>query len=172
MNLLASLRQRLDNGTLIVCFGAIYLASQAWIGRIVHPLGPEMLFVQTTLSAERVREIFAAWEAAGLLDVYASHYRYDMIHPLWYGVFLAAALAKGFNANAVPARFNGLLLLPFLAAGCDVLENRVHQAFLAERAAITPAAVLLGNGAANLKWLIAAGAVLAVGALTLRALRR
>lgn len=169
---LAGFRQRLDSWPIILAFGAVYFASQIGIGVIVHPLGPEMLDVQTALSADRVRAIFAAWEAAGLLPVYESHYRYDMIHPLWYGVFLAAMLAKGFNANGVPARWNLLLLLPFVAAGCDVVENFLHLGYIADRATITDANVLLSNGAALLKWLLAIASVLAVAALAVRARRR
>lgn len=170
--MLALLRHHLASWWIIVVFGAVYFASQAAIGVLVHPLGPEMLGVQTTLSAERVREIFAAWDAAGLVDTYAAHYRYDMIHPLWYGVFLAAMLARGFDANRVPASRNWLLLLPFVAAGCDVLENLIHQTFIADRANITTAAVLIANGAALTKWAIAGGSVVAVVALALNALRR
>jgi len=170
--MLAALRRHLASWPLIIVFGAAYFLSQAAIGVLVQPLGPEMLGVQTTLSAERVRAIFAGWDAAGLVDVYAAHYRYDMVHPLWYGVFLAALLAKGFDANRVSASRNVLLLLPFVAAGCDVLENLIHLTFIANRANITPAAVLIGNGAALTKWAIAGGSVVAVVALALNALRR
>ena len=170
--ILSALRTRLDSWLLISVFGAIYLASQVTIGVIVHPLGSDILAVQTTLSAEAVGAIFAKWEAAGLLGTYAAHYRFDMIHPLWYGMFLAAMLAKGFNANNLAARRNPLLLLPFAAAGCDITENFVHLSFLAARANITAAAVVLGNGAALIKWAIAAASLLAVGVLAVNAMRK
>ena len=128
-----------------------------------------MLVVQTTLSAEHVRAIFARWATAGLLDTYAAHYRYDNIHPLWYAMLLATALAKGFNANRVPPRYNALLLAPFLAGACDLTENLFHLSYLADPANITAAHVLLSNGAAIVKWLVALGCVLGVGALSLRA---
>lgn len=165
----ATLRARLDSWPLILVFGLIYFVSQAAIAVIVHPLGADMLIVQTTLSDEHVREIFARWATAGLLDTYASHYRFDNIHPLWYAMLLATMLAKGFSANGVPARFNVLLLLPFVAGACDVTENLFHQSFLADRANITAAHVLMGNGAAIVKWLLALGCLLGVGALGVRA---
>ena len=168
---LAHLRTRLDSWPLIILFGVIYFASQVLIGNIVHPLGADMLIVQTTLSADQVRGIFAKWESAGLLPVYASHYRYDMIHPLWYGLFLAALLAKGLAANRAGPRLNLLLLVPFVAAGCDVVENLVHLGYIADRATITPANVLVSNGAALLKWMLAAGSLLAIAALAVRARR-
>jgi hypothetical protein len=150
--MLAALRTRLDSWRLIACFGLIYAASQIAIAVVVRPLGSDPLRVQTTLDAAGVRAIFARWDAAGLTPIYAAHYRYDMIHPLWYGVLLAALLATAFRARAVPARWDVLLLLPFAAALCDVVENLVHLSFLADRTSITPGRVLVGNGAALLKW--------------------
>jgi len=170
--MLASLRHHLASWWIILGFGAAYFLSQAAIGARVHALGADMLRVQTTLSAETVRAIFAKWDAAGLVDVYSSHYSYDMVHPLWYGVFLTALLARGFDANRVPASRNALLLLPFVAAVCDLLENLIHLTFVADRANITTSAVLIANGAALTKWAIAGGSVVAVAALTLNALRR
>jgi len=170
--MLAALRRHIASWRVIFVFGTVYFLSQAAIGVLVQPLGSEMLAVQTTLSAERVRAIFAGWDAVGLVDVYAAHYRYDMVHPFWYGVFLAALLARGFDANRVPANRNALLLLPFVASGFDVLENLIHLTFIADRTNITPAAVLIANGAALTKWAIAGGSVVAVTALTLNALRR
>ncbi len=164
----AMLRDRLDAWWLILVFGLIYFVSQAIIGVIVHPLGADMLVVQTTLSADHVREIFARWAAAGLLDTYASHYRFDNVHPLWYAMFLATALAKGFNANRVPPRFNALLALPFVAAACDLTENLFHLSYLADQANITPAHVLMSNGAAIVKWVLALGCVLGAGGLAVR----
>lgn len=146
------LRRRLDAWPLILGSGAVYALSQWWIGRIVHPLGADMLRVQTVLSADGVREIFASWEARGLLETYAAHYAYDRVHPLWYAVFLASAMARALNASRAPSSRSVLLLLPIIAGGCDVLENSVHLTFLADRANITQAAVLLGNGAAWVKW--------------------
>lgn len=167
--MLAVLRARLDAWPLVALFGVIFVVSQAAIGVIVHPLGADMLVVQTTLSAEHVREIFARWEAAGMLDTYAAHYRFDNLHPLWYAMLLATALAKGLNANGVPPRYDAVLLVPFVAAACDVAENLFHLSFLADHANITPAHVLMGNTAALVKWLLVLGCVLAVSALTVRA---
>ena len=123
----------------------------------------------TRISAAHVQAIFARWDAAGLLPRYASHYRVDMIHPLWYSALLAASLAKGFAAHAVPARWNSLLLLPFVSGTCDIAENLVHLTFLADRANITPGAVLLGNGAALVKWALAASSIVAVAILAITA---
>jgi len=52
---------------------------------------------------------------------------------------------------------------------CDLLENTVHLSFLSDRRNITRLYVLVGNGAALLKWTIAAGALVAVVGLALRA---
>ena len=169
---LATLRRRLAAWPVIAGFGAVYFASQALIGVVVEPLGSDMLRVQTSLSAETVRAIFDRWEATGLLGAYLAHYRYDMIHPLWYGVFLAALLARGFEANQVDPRRNLLLLLPFVAAACDLVENVFHLGFAANRDLITPATVLVANGAALTKWAIAAGCLVAAAGLAVGGIRR
>ena len=169
--MLESVRNRLDSWAVIVAFGAAYLVSQIAIGVIVHPLGSDMLAVQVTLSADHVRAIFARWDAAGLTGAYAAHYRYDMLHPLWYSVALAAMLSKAFEACRVPRSRNPLLILPFVAGGCDILENLVHQTFLADRANITQGAVWLANGAAITKWILVAWALVTVGVLASRAVR-
>jgi hypothetical protein len=150
--MLHQLRQRLASWTVIGIFGAIYGVSQTLIAITVRALGIDMLRVQTTLDPEVVRAIFAHWDAAGSIGDYAAHYRYDMIHPLWYGTLLAAMLAKGFEDNEVSASWDAFLLLPFVAALCDVGENIVHLSFLADRNAITATNVLIGNGAALTKW--------------------
>lgn len=170
--MLARLREVLDSWPLIAALGAVYLVSQIAIGVIVHPLGSDMLAVQTSLSADAVRAIFARWDAAGLTGVYASHYTLDAVHPLWYGALLAALLAKALAANEAPAKWNALLLVPLVAALCDVLENQLHLGFLADRESITPARVLVANGAALVKWALAAGSIAAVAALAWSARQR
>lgn len=169
---LSALRNRLDSWLLIGLFGAAFLISQLVIGVIVAPLGPSMLMAQLTLSAAQVRELFALWESAGVLGAYAAHYRFDLLHPLWYSLFLGALLAKAFNAYRMPATWNFVLLMPFAAGALDILENLVHLSFLADRANITQAAVLIGNGAAILKWLLALSSFSSAAILALKAARQ
>jgi len=166
------LRRHLASWPLIGVCGAVYAISQITIALTVRGLGVDMLLVQTSLSAERVQAIFAHWDATGLIRSYAAHYRYDMIHPLWYGTLLAALLAKSFDANDLPASRNAWLLLPFVAGACDVVENLVHLSFLADRANITRSAVLLGNGAALAKWALTGGAIATICKLAVTARRR
>jgi len=169
--MLATLRKRLDSWWLILIFGALYVASQATIAVIVHPLGADFLAVQTTLSVDHVREIFERWQTAGLLGTYAAHYRFDMIHPLWYSTLLAALVAKGLEATRAPAARSLLLCVPFAAGACDVIENLVHRSFLADRANITQAAVWLGNGAALTKWSLVVFCLALIGLLALHSRR-
>lgn len=170
--MLGSARDKLDSWTLIGVFGLVYFLSQTVIAVLVHPLGSNFLAAQTTLSADRVREILGEWRRADLLQVYVAHYRFDMIHPFWYGTFLSAMLAKGFNANQVSPRFNAVLLLPFVAAACDLTENLMHLSFLADRENITESRVIFGNGAALLKWALAFACTMTVAGLTVRRIVR
>jgi len=166
--MLTSARTKLDSWTLIGVFGLIYVASQITIATIVHPLGSNFLAVQTTLSVDRVRAIFDEWQRADLLGVYSSHYRFDLIHPLWYAMFLATMLAKALNVNHVSPRLNPVLLLPFVAGACDVTENFVHLSFLADGANISEGRVLFGNGTALTKWTLVFICITAVSTLVVR----
>lgn len=167
--MLHALRTRLDSWAVIGLFGAAYLASQIAISITVHALGSEMLLAQVLLSAERVRALFEGWQARGLLDTYAAHYRYDTVHPLWYSVALAAMLAKALTRARAPGALDRWLLVPFVAGALDVLENTVHQRFVADLGAITQANVFLANGAACLKWALVAAALGMLARLSLGA---
>jgi len=154
---LSRLREGLRSWRVIWLSGAVYLASQIAIASILHPLDPlVVLELQTSLSSEAVAAILQQWRELELIDGYWRHYWLDFVHPLWYGVFLAALLARGFEANQLAPRYDTLILLPFVAAGFDLLENTLHVVFLLDEASITPAAVAISGSAAIAKWLLAA----------------
>jgi hypothetical protein len=170
--MLALLRRRLDSWPIIVTFGLLYFSSQMLIYRVVRDLGTDMLLAQVSLSAEEVRAIFDHWQEVGLLPVYAAHYRYDMIHPLWYSVLLAAMLAKAFNARGLSSAWNACLLLPFVAGACDLFENTMHRRFIVAPELITESNVRLANGAAITKWSLVAVVLLALPLLLVPTWRR
>ncbi len=125
--------------------------------------------MQTTLSAEVFAATLEQWRAAGLIETYWRHYYFDFAHPFLYGGFLSALLAKGFEVNRIPSRYDNLLLIPFVAGGFDLIENSCHVAMLSNQSLVGAPMVLLSGIAANLKWLGALGCIIAVGALALRA---
>src|SRR5690606_15133228 len=126
----ARLRARLGQRGLIAAFGAVYAVSQAAIAVIVAPLGLRLLELQlTAVTAERVRAIFADWERAGVMDRYRAHFAIDGVHWIWYAGLLTTALCRLFERHRVPHRFDAVLLLPWVAGLCDVVENRLQRRF-------------------------------------------
>lgn len=150
----------------------IYLVSQAVIGAILHPLGAvNVIRAQTTLSAETWLSFARAWESAGLLYRYRAHFLVDFIHPLWYALALAAAIAWGLQRNGAPAAWDRSLLLPVVAAVMDVVENVCHLVFLSDLDAVSRSLVVVSATASNTKWVLAAASVVLASVLALRARR-
>lgn len=162
---LARLRRRLGATRALAGFGAIYLASQATIGAILHPMGPaKFLRAQTTFSRETYLALTAEWERAGLLGRYWAHFWLDFVHPAWYACLLAGLLARGLDRRGLGPRANPLLALPFLAGAMDLIENTVHVHLLSRRPDVSQAAITVGALACNAKWLLAGGSLaLAIG---------
>jgi hypothetical protein len=164
------IRARLADTRLILALGVAYLVSQATIASILHDLDPAVVLrLQTTFSMDVFSSILERWRAAGLLPTYWRHYWLDFPHPFLYSALLAAALAKAFDANGFDARFDRLLLVPFVAGALDLVENLCHVAMLLDARLVAAPLVIASGLAANLKWLGALGSALAVPALFARA---
>jgi hypothetical protein len=148
-----------DSNILIAIFGILYFASQIKIASIVHPLGIDMLRIQTTLSSETFKAIASGWIASGQINIYYQHFYYDNIHPLWYSIFLSLLIARTFKINGVNPKFNFIILTPFVAGICDLIENMMHLYFLADLNRATPALVALSGTATNTKWFLSLSGV-------------
>jgi len=169
----ARLRERLGSWWIVGVFGAIYVVSQLTLAVLLHPIGPRQVFeLQTTLSPQVFAKTLQRWERAGLLGTYASHYYLDFLHPVWYSIFLAALLARTFDAVGVSDRWNAVLFVPFLAGSLDVVENLVHVYYLVGGARPTAGPVVLGGLAAITKWGLAAGVLVSVLVLGVRGVGR
>lgn len=146
-----------DSTFLIVLFGMIYFVSQIIIGSIIHPLGTlDALRLQTTFSSDTFKSIASAWIASGKVNIYYHHFRFDNFHPIWYSIFLSLLVARSFKINNVNPKFNFIILTPFAAAICDLIENAMHLYFLADLNRATPVLVALSGTATNTKWFLAA----------------
>ncbi|MBY0275743.1 hypothetical protein K2Z84_10390 [Candidatus Binatia bacterium] len=170
MRALSAFRRRTATGRFVAVSGVVYLVSQLAIGHILDPLGPlDVLRAQTTLDPSVVAAIFARWREQHLMDAYVRHYFLDFVHPALYAAFLGASLSLLLDRNRLSPSWNVILLLPIVAALCDLLENVSHVAFLVDRANLTPARVAVSGIAAIAKWLLAAGSLAAIALLALRA---
>ncbi len=164
-------RAFLGRRPVILAFGAIYLLSQITIITILDPLGTdEVLRLQTTFSPETFASIKAGWIDAGLLDSYWRHFLFDFVHPVWYGLFLAALLAGGLDFARASARYDFILLAPFVAGACDFVENCLHVWFLVDPGMVANPWVAISGAFTNLKWLLFLPCFVAAAALYLRGL--
>ena len=163
------LRVRCGRRRVAVVSGLLFAVSQGVIAYTIRDLPPEKLVVlQTTFSKMTFLSILGAWKMAGVLPQFKAHFYFDFFHPVWYGVFLASLMALSFNANAVPGRLNGLLLIPVAAAILDLVENIVDLSLMLDIRRVTDTTVFLGALAANLKWALAGAGVLIVVILMAR----
>ncbi|PKN37276.1 MAG: hypothetical protein CVU62_11780 [Deltaproteobacteria bacterium HGW-Deltaproteobacteria-2] len=154
-----------DSNLIIAIFGIIYFASQIKIASIVHPLGIDMLRIQTTLSGDTFKEIASGWIASGQIGLYYKHFYFDNFHPIWYSIFLSLLIARAFKINNINPKFNVFILTPFVAGICDFFENMMHLYLLADLQRATPALVALSGLATNTKWFLALSGVAIVSIL-------
>ena len=148
-----------DSNILIAIFGILYFASQLKIASIVHPLGIDVLRLQTTLSSDTFKEIASSWIASGQVGIYYKHFYFDNFHPILYSIFLSLLIARTFKINNVNPKFNFIILTPFIAGICDLIENMMHLYFLSDLQSATPALVALSGTATNTKWFLSLSGV-------------
>ena len=152
-----------DSTMLIVIFGTIYFVSQIIIGSIIQPLGVKnALALQTTMCSDKFKAIASGWIASGEIEIYYRHFYFDNFHPIWYSIFLSLLIARTFKINNVNSKYNFIILTPFIAGICDLIENMMHLYFLADLNRATPALVTLSGLATNTKWFLAALGVVTV----------
>ena len=160
--------QKSDSNVLIIIFGIIYFTSQFIIGSIINPLGVgNVLALQTTLSSDTFKEITSGWIASGQIAIYYKHFYFDNFHPIWYSIFLSLLIARAFKINGVSQSFNFIILTPFIAGICDLVENAMHIYFLSDLRRATPALVALSGTATNTKWFLSLSGVGIVFILTI-----
>ena len=149
-------RDRVSSLGFIFFFAGIYIISQVIIANILHPLDSRLfLKAQTTFSRELYLQLLQGWESAGLIGRYRLHFYFDFVHPVWYSVFLSALIAKGMNLNSISARFNILLLIPFIAGLMDLIENCFHVFFISDHSTISEQNIFISALASNTKWALA-----------------
>lgn len=158
----------------ILLFSGIYLLSQFAIGMILHPLDPLLVFeLQTTFSVDTFARIVDGWISRGLLPRYLSHYYLDLIHPLWYASALYYILQWVEQRRAIEGKIaRVVVVLPWVAGGCDVLENSMHIVMLVVLKDVTSWGVIVGALAANTKWTLVAFSLLYAGSGIIRRLPR
>lgn len=151
--MLTSYRNRFGILRVVVLFGVLYLISQIIIGDILHDMGPlKFIKAQTTFSKSAYVEQVREWQKAGLMEDYRLHFYFDFLHPVWYSLFLSAWMSLVFNLNRLSNRYNGILVLPFMAGAMDLVENCFHVRFITSLETISSWMIVVSALASNLKW--------------------
>jgi hypothetical protein len=126
-----------------------------------------VLAIQITMSSDTFKEIASDWIASGQIAIYYKHFYFDNFHAIWYSIFLSLLIARTFKINGVSPSFNFIILTPFIAGACDLIENAMHLYFLSDLRRATPALVALSGTATNTKWFLSLSGVGIVFILTI-----
>lgn len=153
--------------TAVVLFSA-YTVSQAYIATLLHPLGRDVLRVQTTGDPNELQRIMASWTAEQRLQ-YRKHLLPDMLHPLLYASALAAAGIAGHEPSTPRWVRIVAIATPVVSAACDLSENALHARFVNQPDRTTRAAARASTVLTRTKWVLACGTT---GALIARTLRK
>ncbi len=131
---------------------ALYVLSQSSISFLLgHKVGPGLIPMQFAFTKPRFDSVVSGWTDANLLQL-QHHFYLDFVHPFWYGLMLAWALAK-----TLPAARQSLVWIPVVAALCDVCENTLHAIPLLQGSfrELDQPYIALSSSFAATKWLLA-----------------
>ncbi len=153
--MLKQVRRSLASVPILIAFGFLYVLNQLAIRATLRGMDTELLKAQVTLfRAADVQAWFESLQARGLWDAYANHLVLDAVHPILYGGFLTAALALVLERGSFSERWDGLLVLPTVAAVCDGIENGIQKIFWMDAGAIQDELALCSTVASSFKWLV------------------
>ncbi len=138
---------------------AAYVASQCTIGFLLgHKVGAELIPMQLSFTKARFDSVVGGWTDQHLLQL-QHHFYLDFVHPAWYGLMLAWALAK-----TLPANRQVLVWIPIIAALCDLCENTLHAIPLFKGAfrELDQPVIAVSSTFSAAKWLLATVAVVLI----------
>jgi hypothetical protein len=134
-----------------------FVVSQANIARLLGPVAPKVLDVQTAFSARRYIEILDSMDAEAT-SRFRSHYYPDFVHPAIYAMALRSAGTRlGERVPLSPSTRRALAVAPVLSAAGDYVENVVGLRFLDHRDSITDSRVRAVSTVSIGKWVLALG---------------
>jgi len=167
MNVPGCLRQSSSLNGLIVLFGTLFVLSQATIIWHLGPIRHDLLALQTTFCQAGFTAIVDEWGAAEV-ECFRRHFHFDIVHPIWYALFSAAVLAKLFNLNGVPKRYDTFIWTPLLAGFFDFAENSIHAPFAGQIHSMPQPYIALAAFFATVKWILVLLFFFAIVALYVR----
>ena len=155
----------------VTIFGILYAISQSLLVVILKPLGlGTFLRLQISFSKDFTIQAFELWKADGVFSLYRLHLYPDLLHPVWYGLFLISSMVYLLEGDKAAEKFRWMLALPVISAMGDCLENMIQFVFLSrpDDSAVTDPLVFITSLASSIKWSLASLSLLAVLALAVR----
>lgn len=148
---------------LIVCF----LVSQSLIAYILGDVALPLLKMQTALNSEAFYKVLFSLRP-DQMQALRNHFYLDFIHPFIYGLALFCCLVALVNLGNKNRAW--ILLLPWIAASCDILENILFIYLMEQTESHFNLTVFFLSMFALLKWLAALYALVICLSASLRLL--
>lgn len=136
---------------------AVFLVSQANIGRVLGSTAPTVGTLQTTFSAAKYRKIL---DNLGPEEIerYRQHYYWDMVHPLTFAIALRAGARSLDQYRPLSAGTRRTLAVASVAAAAsDYVENIAGLYLLDHRDRIDDTTVRAASTISVTKWALAFG---------------
>ena len=161
------LRNRLGTLRAFLILGLGYSVSQTVILIILRPLGLEtFLHLQVSFSKDFYLQTFNAWKSQGVFLFYSLHLYPDLLHPIWYSLFLISAMACLLKYEPAGERLQGILILPVISGLADYVENALQFVILSGK--LTDTLVFTSSMASVIKWTLAAFSLVGIAILGVR----
>ena len=136
---------------------AVFLVSQANIGRVLGPTAATVGTVQTTFSAAKYRRVLDGL-GPDEIERYRQHYYWDMVHPATFAIALRAGARSLDQHRPLSSRTRRILMAaPVAAAVGDYVENVVGLYLLDHRTRIDDRTVRAASTVSVTKWVLALG---------------
>ncbi|MFZ2176844.1 MAG: hypothetical protein WAW17_22970 [Rhodococcus sp. (in: high G+C Gram-positive bacteria)] len=143
----------------LIGWSAAFVISQANIARLLGPVAPRLLGIQTALSAESYNAILDGMDAVDTAR-YRSHYYPDFVHPVIYAVALRAGARRLAELTPLSPRTRAVLAAaPVVSAAGDYVENLMGLHLLSHREHVTDGVVRATTAVSVTKWVLALGAL-------------
>lgn len=140
-------------------WSALFVVSQANIARLLGPVAPKVLAVQTAWSEQRYRQILASMDETEIAR-FRSHYLPDFVHPAIYAIALrVGARSLAAKTPLSPAVTTALALAPVASAAGDYIENIVGLILVDNREQISDTVVRATTVVSTVKWILAIGSL-------------
>lgn len=161
--------ERLSTPRWVLYCSIAYFMGQATMMLSVGEVMSDLLRLQLAFTPETYHAITEQWNPNQWIQ-YQRHFLPDFFFPWLYAIFLFSWLARHLLLADKKGVWNALLLLPWMTAIADCLENLLHLWMIQSPELIS--SLITGCSLISLfKWLVALGLVLILSALELVRLR-